>query len=455
MAAASALNVRYVYQFPSSVEADPDSRRLRLATSGGTAENPYFFTGRMNYPRRTGDMLLTCSLVSRTRFYDPRELSERLLQAADPVVTSGGDRLRFEAFSVCCGVYCRVDLNPNAIDGDWVGRGTTNVDFNPPMRAALAGLLDSEQVGLNVGADGVELERAAGKVTEKKVKLPVRWLKGFVEVQAYQERMRPAFEIAAAELRQLLRTVPTQQTWQKVGRTFIVPAGKGIRMSQREAPGAVALGASGRLKIIEELLRHTKTVRIYGGPDGVSGWELVSPEASFFLVMSPDSSRGFSGEGQVLTQIAQSATDTDHLSRVRAQLKWQAKIDPHELAKAIGSDGGTVTKSLSILGTRGLVGYDLAEGKYFHRELPFDLDMVENLHPRMQKARRLVEEAAVRVVLNTSEKLDAFVRGDGAEHHVVITNDEARCTCAWHAGHQGERGPCSHILAVELVDGEK
>jgi hypothetical protein len=311
--------------------------------------------------------------------------------------------------------------------------------------------LESEQVGLNVGADGVELERNSGKVVEKKVKLPVRWLKGFVEVQAYQSRMKPAFEIPASELRQMLRTVPAQQTWQKVGRTFIVPAGKGIRMSQREAPGAVPLGAPGRLKIVEELLRHAKTVRIYGGPDGVSGWELVSPEASFFLVLSPDSSRGFSGEGQALKDIVVSTADSDHLARVRAQLQWQAKIDPQEVGRSINSDGATVTSSLSILGTRGLVGFDLSEGKYFHRELPFDLQMVEDLHPRMQKARRLVEEAAVRVISNSDNKADAFVRGDGAEHHVIITSDDARCTCTWHCGNLGERGPCSHILAVELV----
>ncbi|MCI0351048.1 MAG: hypothetical protein L0Z53_16605, partial [Acidobacteriales bacterium] len=210
MTAAAAVNVRYLYPFPSIVDSPDNRPRLLLATSGGVAPNPFFFQGRMQYPRRTSDMLLGCSLVSRTRFYHPGELRERLLSAADPVVTSGGERLRFEAFSVCCGVYCRVDLKPEAIDGEWTGRGTTNVDFNPPMRAALSGLLDSERVGLNVGADGVELERKSGSVVEKKVKLPVRWLKGFVEVQAYQARMNPAIEVSAAELRQLLRTVPEQ-----------------------------------------------------------------------------------------------------------------------------------------------------------------------------------------------------------------------------------------------------
>ena len=50
--------------------------------------------------------------------------------------------LRFEAFSACCSTYGRVDLLPRAVEGEWLGRGTTNVDFNAPMRAALAKIQD-------------------------------------------------------------------------------------------------------------------------------------------------------------------------------------------------------------------------------------------------------------------------------------------------------------------------
>lgn len=452
MAATAAVNVSYLYAFPSAIETAQGNRRLKLATSGGVEQHPYFFQGRMTQPRRTSDMLLACSLVSRTRFYHPGELRERLLQAADPVVTSGGERLRFEAFSVCCGVYCRVDLKPDALDGDWTGRGTTNVDFNPPMRAALSGLLDSEKVGLNVGATSVELELTSGTVVEKKVKLPVRWLKGFVEVQQYQSRMKPLFEVPASELRQLLRTVPQHQTWQKGAVSYMVPAGKGIRLSQRPTGQSVAVGAPGRLKILEDLLRHAKTVRIYAGDDGVSGWELVTPEASFHLVLSPEAWRGFSGEGQALSNLVGADKD-EHLSRVRAALQWQAKLDADALGKSLELNAQNVKDSLSLLGTRGLVGYDLAEGTYFHRELPFNMELIGELQPRLQKAYKLVQERAVRVVSKTEDSVEAYVKGDGAEHRVMLNQSDGRCSCPWYAKHPGERGPCSHMLAVELIAG--
>ena len=77
----------------------------------------------------------------------------RILELADPVATCADDRLRFEAFSACCSVYGRVDLLPDAYDGETLGRGTTNVDFGPGIRSALAGVQDRSRLG-PVGRSG-------------------------------------------------------------------------------------------------------------------------------------------------------------------------------------------------------------------------------------------------------------------------------------------------------------
>ena len=158
---AATVNVDYNYLYASSlVSKNALDRNLRLATSGGAERNPYFFQGRIISPKQTADLLLTLSAISRTRFFSPGEIRERMLNAADPVVTSDGRRLRFEVFSVCCGAYARLDLQPEALDGQWLGKGTTNVDFNPPMRAALATVMNSDNVALNIGSDRLELERS-------------------------------------------------------------------------------------------------------------------------------------------------------------------------------------------------------------------------------------------------------------------------------------------------------
>ena len=59
-------------------------------------------------------------------------------QFTDPLVTAGAGVLRFEGFSACASAWIRADFSPEAYSGSIVSHGTTNVDFNPPMRQALA-----------------------------------------------------------------------------------------------------------------------------------------------------------------------------------------------------------------------------------------------------------------------------------------------------------------------------
>lgn len=448
---AATVNVDYTYPFASLLMLEASSKKqLRLATSGGAAKNPHFFTGRFKSPKQSADLLIALSAISRTRFFSPGELRERMLAAADPVVTSDGNQLRFEVFSVCCGTYARLDLKERALDGDWIAKGTTNVDFNPPMRAALSSVMNSENVGLRIGADGVELQREESSVVERKVKLPVRWLKGFVEVQVYQSGLRQAAELPSLELAKVIRTLPKQNIMQAGAITYLVPSGKSLRLSQRDATGAIAVGAISRLKTLEPILRYAKSVRVYDSADAVSAFELVFDEGSFFFVLSPNAARGFSGEGQALVGLAQNSAD-DVLARVKSALTWQQKIDPESLSAVLNIEKETIIDALKVLGTRGLVGYDLAEGAFFHRELPFDLSLVEELHPRMKKARQLIEEKGVRLSRSCDGSCEAYIRGTKGEHFVQISADNCRCTCDWFAKNQGQRGPCSHILAAEMA----
>ncbi len=110
-----------------------------------------------------------------------------------------------------------------------------------------------------------------------------------------------------------------------------------------------------------------------------------------------------------------------------------------------------VRAALAKLGARGLVGYDLSEGAYFRRELPFDLSKVEKLQPRLLDARKLLAENRVQISTKNEALVEAWVRGTDCEHCVKITAEGARCTCQWFAKHPGDRGPCKHILAVQIA----
>ena len=139
--AGPSLAYAYRYPHPSALEATAGGANLRLATcSEGGDAHPRFFQGRLSRPGRAAELLRSLVDVVQARFYLPPAMLAKVRAAiADPVVTGSGDLLRFEAFSACCSAYARVDLLPEAIDGTWHGRGTTNVDFNASMRGRLPG----------------------------------------------------------------------------------------------------------------------------------------------------------------------------------------------------------------------------------------------------------------------------------------------------------------------------
>jgi hypothetical protein len=160
------------------------------------------------------------------------------------------------------------------------------------------------------------------------------------------------------------------------------------------------------------------------------------------LTLSPEPYRGFSGEGAVLASLA-SDEAADDAELISALLSWDPTIDVDALADAAGLPRDRVRDALTQLGTAGRVGYDVAEAGYFHRTLPYDVDTVAKMNPRLAAARALAAAGAV-----TVEGAVAVVRSGDEVYHV---RDAASCTCPWWAKHRGERGPCKHALAVRMV----
>lgn len=376
-------------------------------------------------------------------------MAKALGKMRDPVVTCGGELLRFEGFSACCGVYARVDLEPGAYKGVFVSQGTTNIDFNEDMQAALAQVRDTENVGLAVGSEDFALLKGADQIVERKVKLPLRWIRGFIEVQAYQSRMEKRFEIDRIETLRFLRSLPRAAKTET--KFWIVPAGRGLRVSPTETSDGVRIAGLDRLRLLEDLAPLADALRIYSDPAGqASLWELHLGPIRFSLAVSAEVWRGFSGEGQALASLI-AELPANLLEQARASLKWQAELREEEFAQNWDCPGAQVRAALSALGSRGLVGYDLRRAAFFHRELPFDLSLVEEIHPRLQAARALVAEKKIRTTSSSPDHIEAEVEGSGVTHRVRITDQSERCTCDWFSKHQGSRGPCKHILAARLA----
>ncbi|MFE2914975.1 DprA-like winged helix domain-containing protein [Kitasatospora indigofera] len=443
----------YAYLRPSAVHEGPAGRRLALETSGGTtplgaAANPRFFAGFLTAPAPAAAALLAVADVAAARYHRPQ-----LRASLDPVVTANGDRLRFESFSGCCGVYARLDVLADGLDGDEIGHGTTNVDVNNPLRESLGRIGATDPLHLAVGPDALEVTTLDGPLVEKKVPLPDRWLRGFAETQVIAAGLDLRAELPAAEAVAFLRTLPRTAAGGAQSRAvrWVVPAGRTLRPTSRPVPGAVCLPGPERLVALQRVLRHARALRVYG-PSGVreaaaAAWEVVLPGMRLTLTLSPDASRGFSGEGGVLGALA-SGTEQD-ADRIAELLAWEPRIEPADLAEQSGLPVGRVRAALTRLGTAGQIGYDSAEAAYFHRQLPYDSGRAEAHNPRLRAARALHAAGAVR--LEPGGTLATVTVEDHLQRVRTDERGQASCTCLWWARYRGGRGPCKHVLAVGLA----
>ncbi|MEU5965667.1 SWIM zinc finger family protein [Micromonospora parva] len=381
--------------------------------------------------------------VAAASYYQPT-----LRSSLDPVVTGNGDRLRFESFSGCCGVYARLDLLADGLDGGDIGHGTSNFDINDPLRLALSRIASNDPLHMRVGPDELAVTTLGGPLVEKKVPLPQRWVRGFAETQVIASTFDLRAEVPAADAVRFLRSLPTRG---RVGELWVVPASRTLRTTSRPLPGAVCLPGPARLAALDRVLRHARTLRLYGpavtsgSPPAAGAWEVERAGMRLTLMLSPQVSRGFSGEGAVLDFLAgpDAQADADLLSVL---LAWEPRIDVGDLAELAGLPTDRVRAALTQLGTAGRVGYDTAEAAYFHRELPYHAQRAELHNPRLRDARELVRGGAV-----TLDATTATVRSRDNVYLVNRTGPVMGCTCAWWAEHRGGRGPCKHVLAVRMT----
>jgi SWIM zinc finger len=434
------------YAEPSACEFT-GKPRLALATAESAGTHPHFFEGSLRQPRLVADLLTAVHLIVGSRFFTPANSVAKAIMLADPVVTSGGGLLRFEGFSSCCSTYVRADLLPESYEGEVVGKGTTNVDFNEPMRAALARVRDDTPLEFAVGQQEFRLQSGGAEVIERKVELPTRWIRGMLEVQAYQAGMTRRFEVSAVDALRFLRSLPKASTSKTP--LWIAQGPGGLFATTRPTPGGIRVTDSTRLRVLHALLPEARTVTVYADEaQQANAWVLDFGAARLTLALSAEVWRGFSGEGQALWALMQAnggAVGTA-LTRVRAQLQWQAALDPGVLAREHALDSGVVSDALRVLGASGLAGFDVYTGSYFHRVLPFDLSMADDLHPRLADAKALIDAAAISIV--NRDPFEADVRSSEVAYRVREVDGELRCTCPWFAKHQGERGPCKHVLAA-------
>lgn len=438
------------YPFASQLVSAVHPPRLELATARNLdTVSPYYFEGHLYKPRTAAAILMLLPKLSLTRFHMPQNMLAQVMALADPVVTCSRDIIRLEAFSACGSTYARMDVDANACDGAFLGKGTTNVDFQPALRDALSAVSAEGDLGLSVGRNEVKLSVDRADFLERKVQLPARWVRGFAEVSAYQARMTLVHDVSKVAAARFLAALPGSDN-DKAQYYLVLRRGE-FSLTQHNQDGAVKVAGLTRLKALRSLAPLIDRLRIFTNkPGSAASWLIDAGPYRLEFVISAATYRGFSGEGQLLTDLVTAESDP-FIPAVRAALNWQSRIETAQLASHCGTTSEVVNSCLGKLASQGLVGFDCASSAYFHRELPFKPARSVTLNPRLRGARDIVDGDVIEIVDVDSHFAEARVAGSGVTHIVRQTATGSTCTCVWYAKHQEERGPCKHILSLQIL----
>lgn len=441
----SAETLSYKYNSLSSIKKEGGKENLLLSKFNEVdkGSSPCFFWGKLNNPYELSRCLITLSNTVQSSFnLSPFQIA--LLK--DPIVTAGNNQIRFEGFSHCAGVYARVDVLENGQDGEFIENGTTNVDFNTPLISELGKIKKNDDLILSVGQKEVGFHKGGESFIERKVPLPSKWIKGLTTVQHYFSESDYAQTLNRIQAIQLFKTIPNGKV--KTDYYLIKRSAKYI-FSPLKAKNAVCIGGIHRLRLLQPLIPLIKELKVYPQKDMQSvTFILCFDELNFVFSISRDFWRGFSGEGAALESLIEDLPDSliqafDNYSYTNQE------FNPALMSFEEGIDISKIEKLSTKLSAMGLLGYDLAKNGFFYRRLPFKLDRIMSLNPRLKGAEKLLEDDKVNIILKNDNEIEAKVEGSGVQHYVVIKGDIQKCTCTWFSKNQGERGACKHILAVK------
>ncbi len=421
-------------------------------TPAGIEHNPNFFQGFAAYPQVMARGLLVLAEITMTRYFKYTPVAQR-----DPVLSAQGDRLRAECFSACNGVYARLDLLASGFDGT-ISRGTTNVDIGTDLRVALSQIKQGDRLHVAIGDDGLtalpvkrtneKILHLDEKIVERPVQMPDRWVRALGNTAEIHRGMTCVFTVKGAQAQAFIASLPSATG--KASSCWLTPSRTGVKQMPRRSPGAVYVSGLHRLSALKRVMTNITGISFYAPKDGDPGpfmIEVLLPSMRITLSLTAEAWQGYSGEGALLAALARQDVLED-AEAIESILGFDAAIDESRIVSNQGMDRERAEAALALLAVSGKLGFDAHDGAYFHRELPDDPDRILKDNPRLAAARKLID-----AVENTGEN-QWIVHSSEADYRVTFDPAEgareAKCTCTWYLNHQNRRGPCKHILAVQL-----
>jgi hypothetical protein len=163
------------------------------------------------------------------------------------------------------------------------------------MITALGSIRPNEKIMLSVG------EKRWGfiekkKVVERKVPLPVKWIKGLGTVQLYLSESEKLHTFNKIQTQQLFRGMPKGVVKSDY---YLIVRGNKPMFSPVKSADAVCIGGLHRLRLLEPLLPYIDYMQVFHILNMQSTtWQLYMGNIRFSFSLSRESWRGFSEKEQ-------------------------------------------------------------------------------------------------------------------------------------------------------------
>ena len=400
----------------------------------------------------------------------------------DPLLTVTDDEISIEVFSADESSYARLAMkNQEAYTAQSVSHGTTHID----LASAVSGLSQlrshrAAKITFSSSVDSVDSSEAGAEPSERRIKVPYRWVRALGQMQAASTMPSTSFELAPIDLYNVLFTLRTQRakTSPRALRYELVP-GQPPRIVlepwdlvlesssgnyEGNRPGIVRTWGRRRLSFLARLLPRIQSVTCHLIGAGLPAFYVFDlGPATLTLALSGWTDAGWAG---ISTFDLFGDGDDSLGEKVVSELRGGAKTLA-ELAEAVGSDEPSVRNAVLASMQGGDVVHDFHTRRFHFRPLfedPIDPKELRFRDANEEAAHRLLEvEGQVRLTTvhdlgGEGTRIEGEVE-DAQAHRVYLTSFtidregrtvDAKCTSPQFRRAGLREGPTIPMIALRI-----
>ncbi|MBS1636678.1 MAG: SWIM zinc finger family protein [Bacteroidetes bacterium] len=439
--------------------------------------------------RQEKEKLLGPFHKARRRYFDYLYKADRdMWIVLDPIITVHPDELFFECFSKDESSYgrlsCSYEVFTNINDFKC---GTTNIDYSSALYDEFQKIRSYKETKFVIDPGGFEVRTSDQEsFKETKIDVPESWVRGLLQVNSAMMLGGSEIELHPMDIYNICFHLKRKK--EKEGPRslrFQLAPGKPLRVIFEpwnfilECPRSVYTGAQEtevriwgrrRLLLLERLIPVTRSFRaIFMGTGLPSFFIADMGDMSFTLGLSGWTANDWSNQGNFDLLAPRMQVDPMTAQQVYSALRkpWFNTAD--KLAGELNTDTKTVMSAFMTFAQSGRAMYDINKKVFRIRELsrePLDGSKLRFANEREEEARTLAGSGAVEItgnqtLPNGNRKLTGTVAEKGKKYHPEInfnTDDavvSATCTCHYYTQNKLYKGPCGHMIALNIQYREK